>query len=60
MMFYFIVGFLIGSVLCYVAMLSKIEVLKNDNKKLWIALLRTVRIASFMESVKNVGAEVKK
>ena len=41
-------------------MLSKIEELKNDNEKLWIALLRTVRIASFMESVKNVGAEVKK
>lgn len=60
MMFYFIVGFLIGSVQCYVAMLSKIEELKNDNEKLWIALLRTVRIASFMESVKNVGAEVKK
>jgi len=60
MMFYFIVGFLIGSVLCCAVMLSKIEELKNDNEKLWIALLRTVRIASFMESVKNVGAEVKK
>lgn len=60
MMFYFIVGFLIGSVLCCTVMLSKIEELKNDNEKLWIALLRTVRIAFFMESVKNVGAEVKK
>lgn len=59
-MFYFIVGFLIGPVLCCAVMLSKIEELKNDNEKLWIALLRTVRIASFMESVKNVGAEVKK
>ena len=60
MMIYFMIGFLIGSVLCYVVMLDKIEELKMDHEKLWIALLRTVRMASFMESVKNVGAEVKK
>ena len=60
MMIYFMIGFLIGSVLCYVVMLDKIEELKMDNEKLWIALLRTVLMASFMESVKNVGAEVKK
>ena len=59
-MIYFMIGFLIGSVLCYVVMLDKIEELKNDNEKLWIALLRTVCMASFMESVKNVGTEVKK
>lgn len=59
-MIYFMVGFFAGAVLCYVVTLDNLEVLKKDNELLWICLMRTVRMAAFIESVKNVGTEVKK
>ena len=59
-MIYFMAGFFAGAVLCYVVTLDNLEVLKKDNELLWICLMRTVRMATFMESVKNVGTEVKK
>ena len=59
-MIYFIVGFFAGAVLCYVVALDNIKVLKKDNELLWICLMRTVRMTTFIESVKNVGTEVKK
>lgn len=59
-MIYFMVGFFAGAVLCYVVTLDNLEVLKKDNELLWICLMRTVCMTTFIESVKNVGTEVKK
>lgn len=59
-MIYFMIGFFAGAVLCYVVTLDNLEVLKKDNELLWICLMRTVHMTTFIESVKNVGTEVKK